>query len=187
MYGYHPRFSPSFSPTLSHRPATSLQVLTRPSWLFPCLYAWYSVLAIGNASPSSFRCGVYHPHPDCCSFPRTGNTCIDTRLEQYIASLLHGPGDRAAPLKDLELAVSSMPTISPAQLKRVIKHAVGEQATIWLNEVISHDGGLTTCVLYRVFPTDCESDFLRLYWLWMYRIILSCQLCTNPTPNQDLS
>ena len=33
---------------LSHRPATSLQAIRQPSWLFSGPYTWYGVLAIGN-------------------------------------------------------------------------------------------------------------------------------------------
>ena len=83
-------------------------------------------------------------HPDCCSFPRTGITDNGARLEQRILGLVHCLGDQSALPRRSRTPGALHPHCSPARLKRVIKHAVGEQATIRLNKVVSHDSGFGT-------------------------------------------
>ena len=103
IYGYHPGFSPSFSPTVCTDPAVS-----RTAWLFLCKplrntagcpqactrgmahrgsrmripqFRMRMSMLIGIGTTSSFSCYACHSHPGCyCSFPQTGTTHNGIRL-----------------------------------------------------------------------------------------------------------
>ena len=71
--------------------------------------------------------------------PRTSTTHNGARLKQRTIGLLHDPGDRGAlPQRSrTRRAPHAHCSRRPTQLKRGIKHAMGEQTTIRLNEVTS--------------------------------------------------
>ena len=171
IFDYHPGFSPSFSPTVCAGPAVS-----RLTWLLLCKplrnpASFLRACTRGMGHPGSrmrtprfrmrisiligivLRPSLRSPLPPRLLLLLPSNWHYPQRRPTQTTHHrpLHGPEIEVHSLKDLEL---TCPRPAPTQLKRGIKHATGEQATIRWNEV--------TTSAVDLGPPSCSNSHTRI-------------------------